>query len=131
MAHTERLHLRELGLPFDIEGGFGHDRSGVALLLVISSWSLNLAQVIATEASGLGEVVHSLVGCLKEVLDNLMVLLQELLHLEDQVVRVFLSFTELISQSIDFLVEARLYLIKVNVVALLVLLDRNLKISSI
>ena len=90
-----------------------------------------MTQVIATEAGGLGEVVHSLVGCLKEVLDNLMVLLQELLHLEDQVVRVFLSFTELISQSIDLLVEARLDLIKVNVVALLVLLDRNLKISSV
>jgi len=60
-----------------------------------------------------------------------MVLLQELLHFEDQVVGVFLSLFELISESVIFFVEARLDAIEVNVVALVVLCDRDFEVTLV
>ena len=60
-----------------------------------------------------------------------MVLLQELLHFEDQVVGVFLSLFELISESVNFFVKARLDAVEVNVVTLIVLGDRDLEVTLV
>ena len=64
-------------------------------------------------------------------MDDLMVLLQELLHFEDQVVGVFLSLFELISESVNFFVKARLDAVEVNVVTLIVLGDRDLEVTLV
>ena len=60
---------------------------------------------------------------------DLVVLLQELLHLVHQIIRVFLRFAELVTQTINLFIKTSFDAIKVDMVALLILPHINLEIA--
>ena len=60
---------------------------------------------------------------------DLVVLLQELLHLVYKIVRVFLRFAELVTQTINLFIKTSFDTIKVDMVALLILPHIYLEIA--
>ena len=60
---------------------------------------------------------------------DLVVLLQELLHLVHQIIRVFLRFAELVTQTINLFIKTSFDTIEVDMVALLIFPYIDLEIA--